>query len=156
MSGTTIAATLLDDPQVDEQLTRYLNRLTNRLCALDEINYDGWTARQLADALRGDSTRGLGPMEATRIIIAGLLDEAERQDPRVWGSPLGRVLAYWGPGLPGATTRACAAAALGCTRQNVMLMLRDGRLSEPADAGTDDLVSTASLAHAMRKRFQEL
>lgn len=143
---------MLEDPAVEQQIEDIIRHLTARLAIAGVPGrWQGYGAKSLAYALAGrDVPGGLHAPGAVRIILNGLMDLHAKADPAMWSSPLGRALAFWGTGEVDAVTRACAAAALGCSRQNVALMLRSGRLSEPVDAGTDDLVSTASLAHAMR------
>lgn len=137
---------MLEDPIIGAQLDQLMDDLVRRLALLGIRHQDGVTTQDLTAALRGDQS--LKPMRAAKIILTALVRNPG--DPAFWASPLGRAVAFWGTGVTGSVTRACAAAALGCSRQNVALMLRSGRLSEPVDAGTDDLVSTSSLAHAMR------
>lgn len=151
---------LIEDPAIETQLEKVTDALLKRLCVagmpegfMDRPKWRGWGAVSLARMLAGRNQDQMGPSAAAKIVMDGLMDPRDATDPTFWGSPLGRAVAYWGTGEPSTTTRACAASALGCTRQNVLLMLRDGRLSEPVDAGTDDLVSTASLAHAMRSKY---
>ena len=142
---------MLEDPQIRADLENLVQALKDRLNELCSDTYTGWSAYELAEALAGRSTQHLQPQQAVRKVLAALVDNP--RSPNIWGTPLGRAVAYWGTGDPDVVSRACAAAALGCTRQNVSLMIRDGRLSEPANAGTNDLVSTASLAHAMRRKY---
>jgi hypothetical protein len=144
-----MSAHLIEDPQILEDLEGLVTRLRKRMHAMGSGAYTGWSADELARALAG-AGRDLETHDAVDRILTGLVDESP--SPAFWGTALGRACAYWGTGKLEAVTRACAAAALGCTRQNIGLMMRDGRLSEPVNAGTDDLVSTASLAHAMRSR----
>lgn len=145
---TERAPHLLEDPRIASQLDELIDQLANRLLIMCSPAYDGWQAPPLADAIAGRSTRFLSAQQAVEMVLLGLVDDPTAAE--FWGTPLGRACAFWGDGKPGVVTRAAAAAALGCTRQNISLMLRSGRLSEPVDAGTNDLVSTASLAHAMR------
>lgn len=145
---------LIEDPAIERQIQGIITALVERLKITAALEvWHGWDAKALADTLAGRYEYHMGPRMAAHIVLNGLLDPCVAKDPQTWGTPLGRALAFWGDGDTGHVTRACAAAALGYTRQNVALMLRDGRLSSPPNAGTDDLVTTASLAHAMRVRF---
>lgn len=154
--NTRVEVHLIEDPAIEQQIRGVIRTLEKRLQLVGAVGvWQGWSTRDLAATLAGkgaDRHTMIGPSAAAAIVLNGLLDPRDATDPAFWGTPLGRVVAYWGTGEPATITRACAAAALGVTRQTVMNMLRDGRLSEPVNAGTDDLVTTASLAHAMRVR----
>lgn len=147
---------VIDEMAVRTQLVKMVESFGTRISYLMRSPYKPewlWSGEELADALYGQSTQFVTPHMAASWITNGILDPCDWESPRFWGSPLGRMVAFWGTGEPGTVRRGCAAAALDMTRQNVSLMLRDGRLSEPVNAGTDDLVSTSSLAMAMRQRF---
>ena len=150
---THTAEHLTTDPRIHSHLAQRVETLARRARALGAIeNWHGWTADTLAAGLAG---RGpfAGPSAAADMILNFLMDPADLENPEMWGSPLGRALAYWGTGVPSSVSRACAAAALGCGRANVSLMVRKGELSEdPASTCYPPRITTASLAHAMRQR----
>jgi hypothetical protein len=148
---------LIQDPAIERQIEGAIQALVKRLHPLGAMNsWRGWSASQLADSLA--CVHG-GPHypdahEAAHMILNGILNPCDVQSPDLWGSPLGRALAYWGTGVPASVSRACAAAALGCGRANVSLMVRNGQLSEELAHAEDGTlrISTSSLAHAMRQR----
>jgi len=147
---------LIQDPAIEQQIEGAIQALVKRLHPLGAMNsWRGWSASHLAGSLA--CVHG-GPhypdaYEAAEMILNGILNPCDLQNAEMWGSPLGRALAYWGTGMPGAISRSCAAAALDCGRANVALMLRNGRLSEVEGTCYPTLVSTASLAHAMRQKY---
>lgn len=147
---------LTEDPAIRRQLRKLLAGFEDRMSALGSGDYHGWDAGDLAATLAGGGTAGLlriGPSAGTEMIVTGLLERGDLEDPEFWGSPLGRAVAFWGTGKPASVSRACAAAALGCGRANLSLMVRKGQLSEDQDSKTYPLrITTASLVHAMRVR----
>lgn len=156
---TTVEVHLTADPAIERQIEGIIQALATRLQRAGAITgtWEGWSAYDLATALKSsDATKRkpyMGPVEAATIVLDGLLSPRDAEDVDLWGSPLGRALAYWGTGTPGAVSRSCAAAALNCGRANVALMLRDGKLSEAEGTCYPTMVTTASLAHAMRVKY---
>lgn len=150
---TTSKPHLVDDPRIRTQIGSLIGELHDRVRRLngDVETWTGWSASALADGLAGRGEH-IGPTATADLVLNYLMDPSERGSVEMWGSPLGRALAFWGDGEPSSVTRACAAAALHCTRANVSLMVRKGQLSEPEGAEGGVLVTTASLAHAMRVR----
>lgn len=146
---------LIEDPAIRRQLNGLLEDLDNRLIALGSGDtYTGWDAPDIAGALTGSSKLYIGPSAAAEMVVKGLLDRSHLEDPEFWGSALGRAVAFWGTGVPASVSRACAAAALGCGRANLSLMVRKGQLSEDETSTTfPRQITTASLAHAMRTKF---
>lgn len=144
---------LIEHPDIRLLLSNLINKLHGRVRRLngDAETWTGWTADALADGLAGRSSY-LGPSAAADLVLNYLMDPSELTNAGMWGSPLGRALAYWGTGESYSISRACAAAALHCTRANVSLMVRKGELSEPVGHEGELLITTASLAHAMRVR----
>lgn len=150
---TRTAEHLTADPRIHSQLSGYIETLARRARRLGAIeNWHGWTADMLAAGLAGHGPH-IGPSDTAELVLNFVMDPDELERPEMWGSALGRALAFWGTGLPSSVSRACAAAALGFSRANVHLMVGKGQLSEdPTSTCYPPRITTASLAHAMRQR----
>jgi hypothetical protein len=154
--STQIGVHLVEDPAILHQLQAAERELDDRLRLCGMLGYRGYDATAIANALAyAPVVSGLTQSIAAKIALDGLMGGRRCEDAEFWGSPLGRAVAYWGTGEVRPVSRASAAAALGYTRQNVLYMLRDGRLSRPVEAQDPalDLVSLASLSHAMRIKY---
>jgi hypothetical protein len=85
------------------------------------------------------------------IALDNLVDPLDRARPEFWGTPLGRACAWWVGGHPrgAAMDRRAAAAALGCSRQNVAELVQRGTLIGTAGGG----VMPESLRDLLRARY---
>jgi len=154
--STRVEVHLIEDPAIERQIQGVISALIERLKITAALElWHGWDAKALAQTLAGHYEYHMGPTTAAHIVMNGLLNPSDLEDPTLWKSPLGRALAFWGCGEPASVPWQCAAAALGCTRSNISLMVRKGELSEPVETeetATHRRITTASLAHAMRSR----
>lgn len=148
---------LIEDPAIERQIQGIIQALVKRLQRVGALEeWHGWSARDLAATLAGkgsDHHTMIGPSSAAEIVLDGLIGSHCPEDAVFWGSPLGRALAFWGTGNPGSISRSAAAAALACGRANIALMLRHGKLSEAPSTCYPTMITTASLAHAMRSKY---
>lgn len=146
---------ILTNAEIGEQVERRIVHLANRLaraCALStpyglkELVEVGASYRA---GLAGERGERYGEHTA-RLVLEELVDDTERSQPAFWRTPLGRACAWWIGSTTPVVSRSIAAAALGCSRQNVHEMISRGTLASTGELGDD--VDSGSLRDALRRK----
>jgi hypothetical protein len=89
-------------------------------------------------------------MTAAHKILNDLIDPYESMDAAFWTTALGKAVAWWtgGPLDPDGVPRPIVAAILGCSRQNIFTLVKEGKLAEKSPG----MLTQESVRAAMRQR----